>query len=90
MITGILLGLVKAYRLMLSPWLGTGCRFEPTCSAYAIAALEKHGAAPGSYLTLKRLGRCHPWCEGGKDPVPEKPPLLFTKLFSIFSEKKSS
>ena len=65
-----LMGIVKAYRLLLSPWLGSACRFEPTCSAYALDALDQHGAAYGSYLTLKRLARCHPWCPGGHDPVP--------------------
>ena len=65
-----LIGIVKAYRLFLSPWLGSVCRFEPTCSRYAIEALEVHGAAKGSYLTLHRLSRCHPWCAGGLDPVP--------------------
>jgi uncharacterized protein len=68
----LLVGIVKGYRLFLSPWLGSACRFEPTCSVYSIEALETHGAAKGSYLTLKRLGRCHPWCEGGLDPVPAK------------------
>ena len=72
MIRRLLIGLVKAYRLLLSPWLGQACRFEPTCSVYAIAALETHGAAVGSYLTLRRLARCQPWCEGGHDPVPPK------------------
>lgn len=67
-----LIGLVKAYRLLLSPWLGTACRFEPTCSRYALDALAQHGAARGSYLTLRRLARCHPWCEGGCDPVPPR------------------
>lgn len=70
MIRQALMFLVKGYRLLLSPWLGNGCRFEPTCSVYALQALEHHGAAKGSYLTLRRLGRCHPWCEGGHDPVP--------------------
>ena len=65
-----LIGLVRAYRLLLSPWLGAACRFEPTCSVYAIGALQAHGAAQGSYLALRRLARCHPWCEGGHDPVP--------------------
>jgi putative membrane protein insertion efficiency factor len=65
-----LAGGVRAYRLLLSPWLGSSCRFYPTCSAYALEALDRHGAAHGSYLTLKRLARCHPWCEGGCDPVP--------------------
>jgi putative membrane protein insertion efficiency factor len=70
MMQGLLVGIVKAYRLLLSPWLGSACRFEPTCSVYALQALELHGAAKGSYLTLRRLGRCHPWCNGGHDPVP--------------------
>jgi hypothetical protein len=70
MMQRVLMALVKGYRLLLSPWLGSACRFEPTCSVYALQALERHGAAHGSYLTLRRLGRCHPWCEGGLDPVP--------------------
>ena len=65
-----LIVLVKGYRLFLSPWLGSGCRFEPTCSAYSLQALQQHGAARGSYLTLRRLVRCQPWCDGGHDPVP--------------------
>jgi len=55
-----LMGLVRGYRFFLSPWLGSACRFEPTCSAYALQALQEHGAATGSYLTLARLARCHP------------------------------
>ncbi len=85
----ILLGLVKGYRLLLSPWLGSACRFEPTCSAYSLQALEKHGAAAGSYLTLARLVRCQPWCAGGHDPVPEEAPCLFTRLLSPSSKKSS-
>jgi len=94
MLKSCLLALVKAYRLLLSPALGSSCRFEPTCSLYALQALEVHGAAKGSYLTLKRLGRCHPWCEGGLDPVPgcavaaRAAPL--THLISVSAEKKSS
>jgi putative membrane protein insertion efficiency factor len=65
-----LITLVRGYRLLLSPWLGSACRFEPTCSAYALQALEQHGAAGGSYLTAARVLRCHPWCAGGHDPVP--------------------
>jgi putative membrane protein insertion efficiency factor len=76
MIQRLLIGLVKGYRLLLSPWLGSDCRFTPTCSAYALKALQQHGAAQGSYLVLRRLGRCHPWCEGGHDPVP--PSLTFS------------
>ena len=74
-----LIVLVKSYRLLLSPWLGSGCRFEPTCSTYSLQALQQHGAARGSYLTLRRLARCQPWCEGGHDPVP---PVRNTSLFS--------
>ena len=75
-----LIGLVKGYRLLLSPWLGNSCRFEPTCSVYAIGALQRHGALAGSYLMLRRIGRCGPWCEGGCDPVPVAAPRLFTRL----------
>ena len=73
----ILIATVRAYRLLLSPWLGSACRFEPTCSAYALDALQRHGAAAGSYLTLCRLARCQPFCRGGHDPVPAEKPRLF-------------
>ena len=85
-----LVGLVKGYRLLLSPSLGSNCRFEPSCSFYAIGALQQHGAAAGGYLMLKRIARCQPWCEGGCDPVPDEPPRLFTHLFPKSSEKKPS
>ena len=90
MIRAALVALVKGYRLLLSPWLGSSCRFTPSCSAYALQALERHGAAGGSYLTLARLVRCHPWCEGGHDPVPLEQGALFTHLLSPFHKKKSS
>lgn len=90
MMRRLLIGLVKGYRLLLSPWLGSACRFEPTCSIYAIGALERHGAATGSYLTLRRLARCGPWCSGGHDPVPTSAPGLFRGLISPTSTKKSS
>ena len=87
MVREALMGLVRAYRLLLSPWLGSACRFEPTCSAYSLQALEKHGAAAGTYLTVARLLRCHPWCAGGLDPVPGVvPPGLFTRLMSSADE----
>lgn len=70
----VLVGVVKAYRLLLKPWLGNACRFEPTCSAYALEALDQHGAFGGSILTGARLLRCHPWCHGGCDPVPQNLP----------------
>ncbi len=77
-----LMAVVRGYRLMLSPWLGNACRFEPTCSRYSLAALEKHGALAGSYLTVHRILRCAPWCDGGHDPVPDNPPRLFSRLLS--------
>jgi putative membrane protein insertion efficiency factor len=67
----ILLALIKGYRLVISPMLPPTCRFHPTCSAYAVEALEKHGLLRGSWLAVRRIGRCHPFCEGGVDPVPE-------------------
>jgi uncharacterized protein len=76
----LLIGLVRGYRLLLKPWLGNACRFEPTCSAYSLQALQQHGAAAGTYLTAARILRCHPWCDGGLDPVPAMPPRLFTRL----------
>ena len=78
----LLIALVRGYRLLLSPWLGSSCRFEPTCSAYSLQALERHGAAAGSYLTLARLARCHPFCRGGHDPVPNDLPRPFTMLLA--------
>jgi putative membrane protein insertion efficiency factor len=65
-----LVGAVRAYQLLLSPLLPPSCRFYPSCSAYAVTALERHGAARGSWLTARRLARCHPFHPGGLDPVP--------------------
>lgn len=78
----VLMAVVRGYRLMLSPWLGNACRFEPTCSRYSLAALEKHGALAGSCLTVHRILRCQPWCDGGHDPVPDNPPRLFSRFIS--------
>ena len=66
----LLLALIRAYRLVLSPWWGNHCRFTPTCSQYAAEAVERHGARDGTWLAMRRVGRCHPWCDGGFDPVP--------------------
>lgn len=90
MIRAALMGLVKGYRFFLSPWLGSSCRFTPTCSAYSLQALERHGAAAGTYLTVARIARCHPWCAGGVDEVPLDTPRLFSRLLPPFSKKKSS
>jgi len=66
----ILLAVVRAYRYAVSPMLGQHCRFHPSCSAYAAEAIERHGAARGVWLAVKRIARCHPWHAGGYDPVP--------------------
>ena len=65
--------LVKLYRWFVSPLLGQNCRFYPTCSSYALEALERHGAVRGTWLATRRICRCHPWNPGGFDPVPEPP-----------------
>ena len=62
---------VKAYRLIFSPWVGHNCRYHPTCSAYALEALEKHGALKGTWLAARRISRCHPWGDSGVDNVPD-------------------
>jgi hypothetical protein len=67
----ILIGLVQGYRFLLSPFVGMHCRFQPTCSQYMIEAITRFGAVKGLYLGLRRLSRCHPWHEGGFDPVPD-------------------
>lgn len=72
--------LVRGYRFFLSPWLGSSCRFEPTCSVYSMQALARHGAVAGTLLTVGRIARCHPWCSGGHDPVPDQPHFLFSRL----------
>lgn len=70
----VLIWLIRGYRYFLSPWVGQHCRFYPSCSCYAQTAIERHGAWRGLGLTLRRLGRCHPWHPGGIDPVPDKLP----------------
>jgi putative membrane protein insertion efficiency factor len=65
-----LVALIKAYQKLLSPMLGRNCRYSPTCSAYAVEALQIHGVLKGGVLALRRLGRCQPLFEGGYDPVP--------------------
>lgn len=72
-VQALLIGGVQGYRYLLKPWLGNACRFEPTCSAYALEALRVHGPWRGAALAGWRLARCHPWCNGGLDPVPSRP-----------------
>ncbi len=66
----VLIGLLKAYRLVISPLYGDVCRYYPSCSAYALGAIRRHGAVRGSWYASRRLLRCHPWAPGGYDPVP--------------------
>jgi putative membrane protein insertion efficiency factor len=68
----ILLWMIRGYQLLLSPWFGSRCRFYPSCSCYTHTAIEQYGALRGSWLGLRRLLRCHPFNEGGYDPVPDK------------------
>ena len=70
MMKRVLVALIRAYQYALSPFLGHSCRYYPTCSEYALEAVEKYGAIKGGWLGVKRIGRCHPWHPGGYDPVP--------------------
>ncbi|MES2447113.1 MAG: membrane protein insertion efficiency factor YidD [Bacteroidota bacterium] len=66
----LFLGIIRLYQILLSPLLGASCRYTPTCSAYGIEAIKKHGPFYGGWLTLKRIASCHPWGKHGHDPVP--------------------
>jgi putative membrane protein insertion efficiency factor len=80
-LVAVLVALVRAYQILLSPMLGPTCRFQPSCSAYAIEALRRHGPLWGLLLTVWRLGRCHPMGSSGYDPVPAERPSL-TQILS--------
>ena len=69
----LLIGLLRAYRAVISPLYGQVCRYHPSCSAYALEAVTVHGSVRGSWLMVRRLARCHPWSDGGYDPVPSGP-----------------
>lgn len=71
MFARVLISLVRLYRIAISSWTPASCRYTPTCSAYAIEAIETHGARRGSWLAVRRIARCHPWGGYGFDPVPE-------------------
>jgi putative membrane protein insertion efficiency factor len=73
-IARLLIALVRLYQWLVSPLLPRSCRFYPSCSAYAVGALQRHGALRGAWLTVRRLARCHPFHPGGIDPVPELTP----------------
>jgi putative membrane protein insertion efficiency factor len=79
----LLISIITVYRWFLSPLLGQNCRFYPTCSCYAQEAIRHHGAARGTWLAARRIGRCHPWNPGGYDPVPDAhesaPPITSNK-----------
>lgn len=66
----LFLALIRAYQYLISPLLGSSCRYTPTCSQYGVEAIKKYGPFKGGWLTLKRIGRCHPWGSHGHDPVP--------------------
>ena len=68
----LVIQLISCYKLLLSPFLGNNCRFYPSCSSYAQQAIAEYGVIKGSYLAIRRIGKCHPWHEGGIDPVPPK------------------
>jgi putative membrane protein insertion efficiency factor len=73
----IVLFLIKTYQVIISPLIGSNCRYQPTCSHYAAQAIAKFGVIQGAWMAIKRISRCHPWHEGGYDPVPEDKVEIF-------------
>ncbi|MEJ6021364.1 membrane protein insertion efficiency factor YidD [Ramlibacter sp. PS4R-6] len=85
----LLMALVRGWQLTFGAWLGPTCRFTPSCSVYSMQALQRHGAVAGTWLTVHRIARCGPWCQGGDDPVPLEKPRLFTHLTSTPNKNNS-
>lgn len=84
-----LVGFVRAWQVTVGALARPSCRFYPSCSGYAVEALNRHGAWAGSYLAARRIVRCGPWCEAGDDPVPQKP-RLFSHLLTLPSNKNNT
>ncbi len=85
----VLIALLRAYRFAISPLYGQVCRYHPTCSAYALEAVTVHGSIKGSWLAVRRIGRCHPWAAGGYDPVPAKPGQSAVSVPTMESRQQS-
>ena len=86
----VLKALIRGYQLLISPLLPATCRYTPTCSSYALTAVEQFGVLRGGWMALKRIVRCNPWHEGGYDPVPTIPMVGKTDLSALVLSKKSS
>jgi len=89
-IAWLLRAFVRGYQLLVRPLLPGACRYEPSCSRYALDALERHGAMAGSWLAVRRVLRCHPWSEGGYDPVPEAEPRRASTRRAVASAARRS
>ncbi len=84
----VLTGLIRSYQLLISPLLPAACRYQPTCSAYALTAVQRFGALRGTWMALRRISRCHPWHPGGYDPVPPWPTVGKTCLEDVVADSK--